>query len=134
VCSYDINYFSGTKRNSAHSISSSVGLDLERGTRNNLDIICPICLESFHADDNVAWSLYLFSCPHVFHLTCIQLWLASSHYDCPCCRGNFQRPRSNSTNRDNEVNGRIHGNDIVTLSDKRKQIRFCISHGLMLPS
>ncbi len=99
------------KCNNTPATNDEVGLDLEIGYTHNqynyissadaANLCCPICLDVFHVNENVTWSLRLISCPHVFHTECIQLWLSSSHSDCPCCRGNFlQQGCSRSSSSD----------------------------------
>ena len=45
---------------------------------------CPICMESYKAGDEIAWSKNE-HCVHAFHLDCIVSWLMSNN-DCPMCR------------------------------------------------
>jgi hypothetical protein len=122
---------------------TTAGLDLESGyNKSNLDCICPICLDVFRVGDTVAWSLRLTSCPHVFHSECIQLWLTSSHYDCPCCRGDFHtRTWARISSADHDAARTVNESIVkrghcggIMLIEKRNQGRFCIRHGLMIPS
>lgn len=49
--------------------------------------ICPICMESYHTDEEIAWSMNE-ECPHAFHLDCIMAWLMENS-KCPMCRSDF---------------------------------------------
>ena len=48
---------------------------------------CPICLETYKAGEDVAWS-HNEECFHAFHLECIVDWLMKSD-ECPMCRENY---------------------------------------------
>lgn len=48
---------------------------------------CPICMESYHTDDEIAWSSNE-ECAHAFHLACIMKWLMNNS-NCPMCRSKF---------------------------------------------
>jgi hypothetical protein len=48
---------------------------------------CPICLEDYKVDDDIAWSNNE-ECPHAFHLDCIMGWLMEND-DCPLCRADY---------------------------------------------
>lgn len=46
---------------------------------------CPICIETFTEDDWVR----LLPCGHVYHDSCVKVWLVSCSADCPTCRHDF---------------------------------------------
>ncbi len=52
--------------------------------------ICPICMESYHTGEEIAWSTNE-DCPHAFHLDCIMGWLID-HSTCPMCRNEYIQP------------------------------------------
>ena len=49
--------------------------------------ICPICIESYKSNEEIAWSSND-ECPHAFHLDCIIQWLMENN-DCPMCRKRY---------------------------------------------
>jgi len=112
--------------------------------RNDSDLLCPICLESFRIGDCVAWSLRLMTCNHVFHTDCIQEWLGKSQFDCPCCRGDFRGVNNKSClpgemhrvfgmKNNHESASHRHAANISPYI-KRKEGQFCIRQGLIIPS
>ena len=52
--------------------------------------ICPICMESYHTGEEIAWSSND-ECPHAFHLDCMMGWLME-HSNCPMCRAEYLFP------------------------------------------
>lgn len=44
---------------------------------------CPICLDTFEKEDNVAC---IRTCEHVFHELCVKKWLQEFNHRCPVCR------------------------------------------------
>ena len=48
---------------------------------------CPICFESYHAGEEIAWSKNE-QCQHAFHLNCIMGWLLDND-ECPMCRAKY---------------------------------------------
>jgi hypothetical protein len=57
---------------------------------------CAICLEEYHAGDEVCWSRSP-KCRHVYHRACAEQWLL---YDdkCPCCRNSYLEPSHDGDN------------------------------------
>ncbi|KAL4205443.1 hypothetical protein AMTRI_Chr01g137330 [Amborella trichopoda] len=43
---------------------------------------CAICMERFREREEVWW----LSCRHLFHVACLQEWVALLHGTCPVCR------------------------------------------------
>jgi len=64
------------------------GIDaLERGDQevyedNVIESVCPICLDPYDEGDFIIESKH---CSHLFHKSCILLWLEQNDH-CPCCR------------------------------------------------
>ena len=54
---------------------------------------CPICLEEYKIDDEIAWSRNQ-DCLHAFHLDCISDWLMDND-DCPLCRADYLKIKEN---------------------------------------
>mmetsp|Transcript_4930 Transcript_4930/g.5719 ORF Transcript_4930/g.5719 Transcript_4930/m.5719 type:complete len:220 (+) Transcript_4930:69-728(+) len=57
--------------------------------------MCPICLESYTAGEEICWSRNE-NCVHSFHLDCMQAWLMKSD-DCPLCRENYLNNGQNTS-------------------------------------
>ncbi|PKU85668.1 RING-H2 finger protein ATL8 [Dendrobium catenatum] len=53
------------------------------GEEEGAALECVICLSTFNEGDEVS---QLLSCKHLFHASCIDLWL-NTHNNCPICRG-----------------------------------------------
>ena len=49
--------------------------------------ICPICLDTYKAGDDIVWSKNE-KCYHAYHLGCIENWLMD-HNECPICANNY---------------------------------------------
>ncbi|KAK8627073.1 hypothetical protein V6N13_134700 [Hibiscus sabdariffa] len=45
--------------------------------------VCSICLAEFDDEDVVS---RIQKCGHVFHMNCIEKWMARDHFTCPLCR------------------------------------------------
>lgn len=54
-----------------------------RGTDDNVQEMCSICLVEFEREDVVS---QLSRCRHVFHFHCIERWLQQYNFTCPLCR------------------------------------------------
>lgn len=46
---------------------------------------CSICIEPFKDEDSVR----ILTCGHVYHESCVKVWLVSCSADCPTCRCDF---------------------------------------------
>lgn len=58
-------------------------IDFVITTLDDGDLLCPICLDSFHANQNSA----LLPCTHVLHLACLKKWVVkTTKAACPMCR------------------------------------------------
>jgi hypothetical protein len=105
-----------------------------RKAHANFDSTCPICLEAMSESREVAWSLQSPNCCHVFHNDCIQKWLASSHDDCPCCRGNFCNINvvdlTPSSRRN--MNASIENSISLRFLGHKNEAQFCVKHGLIV--
>eukprot|EP00804_Cyclotella_cryptica_P000362 CCRYP_008685-RB/>CCRYP_008685-RB protein AED:0.07 eAED:0.07 QI:1256/1/1/1/0/0/4/117/311 len=109
----------------------------EEGMANSTnDILCPICLDSFHIDEEVAWSK-LQHCKHVFHYECILPWAVLGHIHCPVCREVFWSKNRRDHNEcmlcqwlktNAETQNSLDAESLLEVS------RFCVLHGLTSPS
>ncbi|XP_071708888.1 RING-H2 finger protein ATL52-like [Rutidosis leptorrhynchoides] len=66
------------------SSGSSVVLTVHKYTKEFKEGTCAVCLGEFEEDEEVRIML---ECAHVFHVSCIDIWLFS-HGNCPLCRAN----------------------------------------------
>jgi Ring finger domain len=64
--------------------------------------LCAICLNQFQDHDVVCDSKNP-ACCHVFHLTCMSLWLRK-HSSCPVCREEYLHGGTNNNNNNNNNN------------------------------
>ncbi|XP_061362090.1 RING-H2 finger protein ATL34-like [Gastrolobium bilobum] len=61
-------------------------------------LACAVCLNEFQDDETLRM---IPKCSHVYHPTCIDVWL-SSHSTCPVCRANLvPKPDDNNNNNNN---------------------------------
>ena len=68
---------------SSISIKSNIK-SVDTNATHEVDDCCPICLEEYKMGETVCWSKAK-KCNHIFHHSCITLWL-KDHSDCPFCR------------------------------------------------
>ncbi|KAL7536139.1 hypothetical protein ACHAWF_005380 [Thalassiosira exigua] len=110
---------------------SDLGLVLaEEGLGASSDsMVCSICIEPFRVGEQVAWSK-LGHCRHVFHYECILPWAVIGHEECPVCRAAFWR-RDMPCSCTCVPTKYQRGNSAST---RMRQSRFCVQHGLVLPS
>ena len=100
---------------------------------NNEEPMCPICIESFHVGEEVAWS-NLGHCRHVFHLNCIMPWAVLGNLECPVCREEFWSANAYALQSCLCMveKHRPFGFRSWSISEM-KQSRFCVQHGLVSP-
>jgi hypothetical protein len=105
-----------------------------RKVQNHFQSTCPICLEAISEGHLVSWSQRLPNCRHVFHKDCIQKWLDSSHYGCPCCRGDLDINLIElATSLRRNIHARMEEYVNLPILEHRKKAQFCVNHGLILP-
>ncbi|KAL7604407.1 RING-H2 finger protein ATL52 [Lactuca sativa] len=66
------------------SSASSILLTVHKYSKDFKEGTCAVCLGEFEENDEVR---IMPECAHVFHVTCIDMWLFS-HGNCPLCRAN----------------------------------------------
>ncbi|KAI3796379.1 hypothetical protein L1987_39049 [Smallanthus sonchifolius] len=66
------------------SNGSSTVLDVHKYSKEFKEGTCVVCLDEFEENDEVR---IMPECAHVFHVSCIDMWLFS-HDNCPLCRAN----------------------------------------------
>jgi len=109
----------------------------EEGTPNSTSgNLCPVCLDSFHIGDEVAWSK-LQHCRHVFHYECILPWAVLGHIHCPVCREVFWS-KNRHAQRECMMCERLKRNVLTQSTLDAESVlemsRFCVLHGLTSPS
>ncbi len=80
-----------TSKSSSTLVLVSSSSTQERPMTKHSSRCCNICLNSYHANDDVAWSTNP-ACSHQYHRTCIEPWLLL-HEECPLCRCIFLLPQ-----------------------------------------
>lgn len=77
------------KKNKIDHLKDDIYLTSFRSSKKSLysPKSCPICLEEYKANDEIAWSKN-HDCAHAFHLDCILDWLMDNE-DCPLCRAHY---------------------------------------------
>lgn len=99
------------------------------------DNLCPVCLDSFHIGEEVAWSK-LQHCRHVFHYECILPWAVLGHIHCPVCREVFWS-KNRRAQRECMMCERLKKNVLSQSTLYAESIlemsRFCVLHGLTSP-
>ncbi|WOG84338.1 hypothetical protein DCAR_0103521 [Daucus carota subsp. sativus] len=77
---------------------------------------CAVCLNEFEDEETLR---LLPKCDHVFHLECIDMWLAS-HTTCPVCRADLVPVAGEPVEqpRESPVSGLVHEGDHVVESDQ----------------
>lgn len=94
------------------------------------NIVCSVCLNSFHVGERVSWARYNTECQHVYHPECIIPWLLE-HSNCPCCRRYLIDYHDLVVTLDWGTKKRLkrfQNKDIV--NQIREKGFFCASHGL----
>ncbi|KAJ0430636.1 putative transcription factor C2H2 family [Helianthus annuus] len=74
----------GSGSNGLSSIGLSTLLAVHKYTKEFKEGTCAVCLGEFEEDEDVR---IMPECAHVFHVSCIDMWLFS-HDSCPLCRAN----------------------------------------------
>ncbi|GBM76609.1 hypothetical protein AVEN_54876-1 [Araneus ventricosus] len=97
----------GSDQNSQSAIvedASTSGEGQPPSTDTPTEFVCPICLgASFRQDQTKR-----LRCSHVFHQSCIDMWLNNSR-SCPLCRAPYRRVRVHRKRRPNR-NRRLRAN------------------------
>ena len=97
------------------------------------DIVCPVCLDSFHIGEEVTWSK-LQHCRHVFHYECILPWAVLGHVHCPVCREVFWS-RHMEAEKECFICIKLRRKmDSQHEESVLERSRFCVLHGLILPT
>lgn len=73
-----------TTTSASSSSGSSTLLAVHKYTKEFKEGTCAVCLGEFEENDEVK---IMPECAHIFHVTCIDMWLFS-HGNCPLCRAN----------------------------------------------
>ena len=102
----------------------------------NDNSICSICLHNISFEDR-----HFCHCGHIFHCTCINLWINDGKNDCPNCRQNIncinnlpvdrvieldENENHNNYNNNNNINNNNHNNRENNHLSKRSLIFFLI--------
>lgn len=100
-----ISHFRLPSNNNRNNAISTLGLGLNKELREMLPIIvykesfsvkdtqCSVCLLDYQAEDRLQ---QIPACGHTFHMSCIDLWLAT-HTTCPLCRFSLLTTAKSST-------------------------------------
>lgn len=99
---------------------------------------CYICFESFVVGESVSWTKDDNNlCQHCFHSHCIMHWL-ENHNDCPCCREAIIHdppPNLISWSPGRKIwRFPWHQKGDVHNETNKARARYCVRHGLVLPS
>ncbi|XP_024987897.1 RING-H2 finger protein ATL52-like [Cynara cardunculus var. scolymus] len=76
--------FPSTSSGSSSSGRSSIMLTVHKYSKEFKEGTCVVCLGKFEENEEVR---IMPECAHVFHVSCIDMWLFS-HTNCPLCRAN----------------------------------------------
>lgn len=118
---------SATRKNRKKTDDGDELVLAEEGSSTNQDeMVCSICLDTFHIGEQVAWSRMGY-CQHVFHYKCILPWAVLGHVRCPVCRLSFWSQRNDT--QPCPLCCHTSGAENGPASEMRKS-RFCVEHGL----
>ncbi|MED6122754.1 RING-H2 finger protein atl7 [Stylosanthes scabra] len=82
------------------------------------DTLCSVCLLDYQAEDRLQ---QIPACGHTFHMSCIDLWLAS-HSTCPLCRLSLLASAKSSTEPSNlQVDGPQSNEETQTIESSELQ-------------